>query len=77
MDYATGNMCARCRKRVDQFKECLGESGLYSPDRAFSLCEWCFLDEDLEIARVGTNNIPKRLEEYRVNLRAGPLGGRR
>jgi hypothetical protein len=74
MDYATGYMCARCRKRVDQFKDCLGESGIYSPTgRAFTLCEQCFLDEDLEIDRAGTNDIPERLDEYRANLRAGPL----
>jgi hypothetical protein len=77
MDYATGYMCARCRKRVDQIKDCLGESGLYSPNRAFTLCEQCFLDEELEVDRAGTNVIPERLEEYRANLRAGPLGGRR
>ena len=76
MYYAMGTMCARCRKPVDQ-SECLGESGIYSPGRAFTLCEQCFLDEDLEIDRTGTNNIPERLDEYRANLRAGPLGGRR
>lgn len=77
MDYATGYMCARCRKRVDQLKDCLGESGLYSPNRPFTLCEQCFLDEDLEIDQAGTNDIPERLDEYRANLRAGPIGGRR
>lgn len=77
MYYATGYMCARCRKRVDQIKDCLGESGIYSPGRAFTLCEQCFLDEESEIDRVGTNDIPERLEEYRLNLRAGPLGGSR
>lgn len=75
--YATGTMCARCRKSVDQLKDCLGESGLYSPNRAFTLCEQCFMDEDLEIDRAGTNDIPERLDEYRANLRAGPLGMRR
>lgn len=77
MYYATGKMCARCRRPVDQFKDCLGESGLYSPNRAFTLCEQCFLDEELEIDRAGTNDIPERLDEYRANLRAGPLGGGR
>lgn len=77
MDYANDYMCARCRTRVDQMKDCLGESGLYSPNRAFTLCEQCFLDEDLEIDAAGTNDIPERIEEYRANLRAGPLGGRR
>jgi hypothetical protein len=78
MYYANGTMCSRCRRPVDQFKDCLGESGIYSPTgRAFTLCEQCFLDEDLEIDRAGTNDIPERLDEYRANLRAGPLGGRR
>jgi len=78
MDYATGDMCARCRKRVHQLKDCLGESQIYSPTgRAFTLCEQCWMDEDLEIDRAMTNDIPERLDEYRANLRAGPLGGRR
>lgn len=77
MDYATGYMCARCRMRVDQIRDCLGESGIYSPTgRAFTLCEQCFLDEDAEIDRAGTNDIPERLDEYRANLRAGPLPAR-
>lgn len=76
MHYATGTVCARCRRKVDQYRDCLGESGIYSPTgRAFTLCEQCFLDEELEIDRVGTNDIPERLDEYRANLRAGPVGG--
>lgn len=76
MRYAEGKMCSRCRKPVDQMKDCLGESGIYSSTgRAFTLCEQCFFDEDLEIERTGTNNIPERLDEYRANLRAGPLDG--
>ena len=78
MDYANGTMCSRCRRSVDQFRDCLGESGIYSPTgRAFTLCEQCWEDENLEIDRAGTNDIPERLDEYRANLRAGPLGGRR
>lgn len=42
MYYAMGHMCARCRIRVDQLRDCLGESGLYSPNRAFKLCDPCF-----------------------------------
>ncbi len=75
--YANGTMCARCRKPVDQFRDCLGESSIYSPTgRAFTLCEQCFLDEELEIDAAGTNDIPERLDEYRANLRAGPLKSR-
>lgn len=73
MYYAEGKMCARCRKPVDQLRDCLGESSLYSPSRAFTLCEQCFLDEDLEIDAAGTNDIPERIEEYKANLRRGPL----
>lgn len=75
MDYATGTMCARCRKPFT-FKDCLGESQIYSPTgRAFTLCEQCWMDEDIEIDKAMTNDIPERLDEYRANLRAGPLGG--
>jgi PP-loop superfamily ATP-utilizing enzyme len=73
MDYATGTMCARCRIRVDQIADCLGESGLYSPNRAFTLCEPCFLEEESEIDERGTNDIPERIEAYRRNLRMGSL----
>lgn len=73
MDYANGTMCARCRIKVDPYKDCLGESGLYSPNRAFTLCEPCWIAEDVETAAFGSNNIPERIEMYRANLRAGSL----
>lgn len=73
MDYANGTMCARCRIKVDPYKDCLGESGLYSPNRAFTLCDPCFLAEDAEIDAAGSNDIPERIEMYRANLRAGHL----
>lgn len=76
MDYATGHMCARCRIRVDQLRDCLGESGLYSPNRAYTLCDPCFEEEDCEIEAQGSNNLPERIEMYRANLRAGPLNFR-
>lgn len=75
MDYATGHMCARCRIRVDQLKDCLGESGMYSPNRAFTLCEQCFIEEDDEMNLHG-NDLPERIELYRSNLRAGPAHSR-
>ncbi len=68
--------CARCRKFVRDH-ECQGESGLYSPNRGFMLCEKCFDDEDREIDAAGTNDLPDRLEEYRANLRLGPIGASR
>lgn len=76
MYYANGNMCARCRIRVDQDRDCLGESGIYSPNRAFTLCESCFIEEDVETAGDRGNNLPERIELYRANLRAGPLNFR-
>ena len=76
MDYATGNMCARCRIRVDQLRDCLGESSIYSPNRAFTLCEPCFLEEEQEIDAQGSNDLPQRIEMYRANLHAGPLNFR-
>ena len=76
MDYATGHMCARCRIKVDQLRDCLGESGIYSPNRAFTLCEPCFEEEDRELDGERGNNLPERLDMYRANLRAGPLNHR-
>lgn len=73
MYYATGPMCARCRIKVDQLRDCLGESGIYSPNRAFTLCEPCFLEEEREMDAAGTNDLPERIEMYRFNLKAGPL----
>lgn len=76
MYYATGTMCARCRIKVDQMRDCLGESGIYSPNRAFTLCEPCFEEEEREFDGEHGNNLPERLEMYRANLRAGPLNFR-
>jgi hypothetical protein len=74
MDYAMGSMCARCRIKVDQDRDCLGESGIYSPTgRAFTLCEACFDEEDEECNGDRGNDLPERLEMYRANLRAEPL----
>lgn len=77
MDYATGSMCARCRIKVDQMRDCLGESGIYSPTgRAFTLCEPCFEEEDAECNGDRGNDLPERLDMHRANLRAGPLNFR-
>lgn len=66
-------MCARCRQRLDEYRDCIGESGLYSPHRGFDLCEPCFDAEDAEIDARGSNEWPERIAEYKQNLRAGPL----
>jgi hypothetical protein len=77
MYYAMGTMCARCRIKVNQDRDCLGESGIYSPTgRAFTLCEPCFLEEDEEMNGERGNDLPERLDMYRANLRAGPLAFR-
>lgn len=60
-------ICARCGKLVcDQ--ECQGESGIYSPDRRFMLCEPCFDAEYEEIEAAGTNDLPERLKQYEQRL---------
>ena len=41
-----------------------GLSSLYSPDQGFRLCEPCWLDEDAEIEKAGTNDIPERVARY-------------
>jgi hypothetical protein len=68
-------MCARCRIKLRR-EDCQGESGVYSPNRAFTLCEPCFEEEDREIDMRGMNELPERIEEYKRNLRAGPLNFR-
>ena len=65
--------CARCRKLIRR-GDTTGESVLYSPNRSFTLCEPCFFEEEAETEQEGTNNLPARIEEYRQNLRLGPLG---
>lgn len=69
------DMCARCRIRL-RWEDCQGESGLYSPNRSFILCEPCFDEEDREIDVRGMNDLPERIEEYKRNLKMGPLGFR-
>lgn len=77
MDYATGRMCARCRIKVDPQKDCLGESGIYSPTgQAFTLCDPCFIEENREISGDRGNDLPERLDMYRANLRVGALNFR-
>lgn len=63
-------ICAGCRVSL-RYEDCQGESGLYSPNRAFTLCEPCFLAEDKEIDDRGSNEWPERIEQYRQNLRLG------
>lgn len=67
----TDIICARCGKFVRD-EECQGESGIYSPNRIFMLCEPCFEAEDAEIDEAGTNDLPERLEQYKRRLLAQP-----
>ena len=60
--------CARCGKWIRD-GETTGESGLYSPSRAYLLCEPCWLDEEVEQEERGTNNLPDTLAKYDENLR--------
>jgi hypothetical protein len=60
--------CARCTALIGD-SEARGESQLYSPERAFTLCEPCFLEEDAEIEVAGTNANPDLIERYKDNLR--------
>lgn len=56
-------ICARCGKVLDD-GACTGESQLYSPNTAFTLCEPCWLKEDAEIEEYGTNDMPELLKTY-------------
>lgn len=56
-------ICARCGRAIKE-GECTGESQLYSPRRAFILCEPCWLKEDAEVEEAGTNNLPDLLATY-------------
>jgi hypothetical protein len=60
-------ICANCTKELKPGVP-TGESGLYSPDEEFILCEGCYLDEDLLIVTSGRNDHPDLLEIYRANL---------
>ena len=55
--------CARCGTRIKD-GDCTGESQLYSPERAYTLCEPCWLKEDAEIEDAGTNKLPELLATY-------------
>lgn len=66
-------MCVSCRRHVDQWTETTGESGLYSPNQPFLLCELCFDVEYKLIDDHGTNDIPSEVARYRANLWLGEL----
>lgn len=53
--------CPRCKKRVLDRRNC-GESAIYKSRHL--ICVSCWHDEDAEIEREGTNNLPDRLAAY-------------
>lgn len=53
--------CPRCKKRCLDERSC-GESALFKSRHL--ICVPCFHDEDAEIEREGTNNLPSRLAAY-------------
>ena len=55
------SICPRCKLRVLDHSD-YGESAIYGS--MHRLCVPCFLDEDAEIDREGTNNLPKTLKSY-------------
>lgn len=60
--------CANCRKDLSTV-DCTGESGIYSPNRPFELCEPCWNDEDKMIDETGTNDHPELIEKYKTNVK--------
>lgn len=63
MSWMDPQYCARCGKYIRD-GETTGESGLYSPKRAFTLCEKCWLEEDAEIEKNGSNDMPSVVASY-------------
>jgi len=56
-------ICANCKRPIVG-SDGGSESSVYSPDRAFILCEPCWLQENAEIDREGTNDLPQRVKRY-------------
>jgi hypothetical protein len=54
-------ICPRCKKRCLDLSS-YGESAIYRSRHR--LCVPCFHDEDAEIERKGTNDLPARLQAY-------------
>jgi hypothetical protein len=56
-------ICPNCSTPITSITP-TGESALYSPGKAFILCEPCFFAEDDAIEAAGTNVIPKLIKKY-------------
>lgn len=57
------DICANCKSLIWS-NDPDGVSSLYSPDQEFILCEPCWLAEEAEIERRGTNDIPELVAHY-------------
>ena len=64
---ADDDHCARCGCYLP-WGVTTGVSSLYSPHREFTLCEPCFFDEEAEIDREGTNDLPDTLRRYQGGI---------
>jgi hypothetical protein len=56
-------ICPNCATTITSITP-TGESALYSPGKAFILCEPCYFAEDDVIEAAGTNVIPKLIKKY-------------
>lgn len=63
--------CPRCTCAIF-WGDATGVSGIYGSDDVDDLCEACFLEEDEQIDREGTNDLPQTLARYRQNMRDFP-----
>lgn len=61
-------ICARCRQPIGR-QDTTGESQLYCPgsQHGYILCEPCFFEEETEVDKEGTNNLPETLVKYYDN----------
>lgn len=62
-----GHTCPRCGRWI-RWDAPSGESGIYGSSDIPDLCEPCWIDEDAEIERQGTNDLPEVLAGYRRNM---------
>lgn len=60
-------ICANCRKELKP-GEPTGESQLFSPNEEFTLCEDCFLTEEMHVEVSGSNRHDDLIEIYRDNM---------
>jgi len=59
--------CDWCKRNFNEYKECVWESSIYSPNEEHLLCERCGEAEDVLIEQKGTNDIPEQLAMRLLN----------